>query len=194
MIFPPQAETASGILYWIPSVQLRQRSKTSDVIPIEDVIGQASVGLATKVRWHGRIYTAKELLKRIPRNAQREDIFCFDYASREFLEGLRMLCGENINQFALDLEKEVYSDDTTELAVQVEKRVMSGTKVDFTREYYLVPVEARQNVWRGARATLNSGVRGLRSAGGVNPSTPSRTRAQEGNEARDAYDLMDDGL
>ncbi|KAL6742454.1 hypothetical protein Aduo_015602 [Ancylostoma duodenale] len=37
------------------------RSNSSDVISLDDVIGSASVGQLTKVRWHSRVYTAKVL-------------------------------------------------------------------------------------------------------------------------------------
>ena len=50
------------------------------------------------------------------------------------MEGLRRIHGGNINQFALDLEVKVYSDDTTELSLTLEKRVRTALKIAFIRE------------------------------------------------------------
>ncbi|CAJ0589008.1 unnamed protein product [Cylicocyclus nassatus] len=122
--------------------------------------------------------TSNELLRRVPRRGPAEEAFLFDFAPQSFLEGLRKLHPGNINKFALDLEKKVYEDDTGELALPVEKRVKSANRVEFIKEcvykYYLVPVEARQNVWRAVRAALNSRVRRLRSATTALETTPSR--------------------
>ncbi|CAJ0607628.1 unnamed protein product [Cylicocyclus nassatus] len=85
----------------------------------------------------------------------------YDYASSPFLEGLRKRKAENVNKFAFDLEKEVYANNTTELAQPVEKRVTTATRV---------PVEARQSFWRAAKAALDSRVRRLRCSVGTTPS------------------------
>ncbi|VDK46239.1 unnamed protein product [Cylicostephanus goldi] len=253
------------------------RTKTSDVVPMTDVIGEPLVGRLTKAKWYGKTYMAKimcigdretcenklpliteegevqnpafsrctgttlennslvasterqmlerltssvgeinakldriesemgtralqleavqqrqrllgvgvetrtnsqEILKRTPRRIDSEGELAYDYASRPFLEGLRKLAGGNVNKFALDLEKEVYASNTTELTLPVEKRVTTATRVSFIKEciykYYMVPVETRQSVWKAAKAALDSRVRRLRCSAGT---TPSRSAA-----------------
>ncbi|CAJ0605626.1 unnamed protein product [Cylicocyclus nassatus] len=117
---------------------------------------------------------SQETLKRIPKRGESEEALAYNYASAKFLEGLRKLCGGNMNKFALELEKKIYEDDTTELTLPLEKRIQTATRVEFIKEcifkYYMVPVETRQAVWRSAKNALNSRVRRLKSAAG----TPSR--------------------
>lgn len=57
-----------------------------------------------------------------------------EYVDKERLEALRRLSGGNINHFALELEKDVYAGQPEELAVKVENRFRTSTRVDFIRE------------------------------------------------------------
>ncbi|CAJ0603725.1 unnamed protein product [Cylicocyclus nassatus] len=65
----------------------------------------------------------------------------YNYASRPFPEALRKIAGGNVNKFALDLEKEVYANNATELALPVEKRVTTATGCIY--KYYMMPVEGK---------------------------------------------------
>ncbi|VDP17296.1 unnamed protein product [Heligmosomoides polygyrus] len=68
------------------------------------------------------------------------------------LEDLRRLIGDNMDNFALELEKDANIDELEELAVKVENRFRMSTMVDYVKEcistYYLVPNEAKESVWR----------------------------------------------
>ncbi|CAJ0595380.1 unnamed protein product [Cylicocyclus nassatus] len=140
----------------------------------------------------------QEVLKRVPKRTESEEALAFDYASAKFLESLRKLCGGNVNKFALELEKKVYEGDTAELILPLEKRIQSATKVEFIKEcifkYYMVPVEARQTVWRTAKNALNSRVRRLKSATGGTPSRRAALFEVESPQAQEPspYEFVDD--
>ncbi|VDL69934.1 unnamed protein product [Nippostrongylus brasiliensis] len=97
----------------------------------------------------------EELLRRVPMQIDsEEDSLSFACVPRERLEALRKLRGGNVNRFALDLEKEVYVDQPEELAINIAKRAVF--------KYYQVPVEAREQIWRGVRNALDSRARSVK--------------------------------
>lgn len=104
----------------------------------------------------------EELLRRVPKRIYSEGDFHFlnicivfksigtflgallyEYVDRERLEALRRLSGGNMNHFALELEKDVYIDEPEELAVKVENRVRTSTRVDYIKE---VSTSYEQNI------------------------------------------------
>lgn len=85
----------------------------------------------------------EELLRRVPKRICSEGALLYEYVDRERLEALRRLSGGNMNHFALELEKDVYIDEPEELAVKVENRVRTSTRVDYIKE---VSTSYEQNI------------------------------------------------
>ncbi|EYC19922.1 hypothetical protein Y032_0023g782 [Ancylostoma ceylanicum] len=171
--------------------QIERRMATKELQLEQQVDSQRLTGGVNELRVIGR-----ELLKRIPQSVNRGDEIQYTYASKEFVEALRSHRVGNISQFALDLEKEVYKGDTTDLFLQVEKRMGSVEKVDFIKQciykYYQVEVESRASVWRSAKTALNARARRLRRNPATEaPTTPSRQLSTEQTRSTSRY-LFDD--
>ncbi|WKY02337.1 hypothetical protein Q1695_015965 [Nippostrongylus brasiliensis] len=93
----------------------------------------------------------------------------FALMPKEKVATMRKLRGDNMNKFALDLERELYATgDRKDLTKPVEKRFASADKVAFIKEcvfmFYDVHGEAKRTTWLAVRNALNSRVRRLRSS------------------------------
>ncbi|PIO70627.1 hypothetical protein TELCIR_07512 [Teladorsagia circumcincta] len=109
----------------------------------------------------------KELLKRCPAKTSQGSID-YTYVSETDVARLRELKGQNLNAFALALEKMVYQDDPAELEIAVDKRIRSLDRLVFIQQcvfkYYDVPENVQKDVWALVKDSLNSRVRRLRKA------------------------------
>ncbi|EYB94513.1 hypothetical protein Y032_0170g239 [Ancylostoma ceylanicum] len=98
----------------------------------------------------------------------------YEFLPRERVETLVSLKHNNINKFALALEKEVYKEDPADLLLLVDERKHSWKKVEFIREcvftYFNISPELEASVWTAVKNTLNGKSRKAR-LGQANPHT-----------------------
>ncbi|RCN40139.1 hypothetical protein ANCCAN_13920 [Ancylostoma caninum] len=105
----------------------------------------------------------KAILERQTSSERSADELQYNYVSRERVEALRKYRCDNIAQFALDLEKEVYKDKPSELLLRVSERLETASRMEFIKKcifkYFHVAEQAQAATWRSVMVSLNARAR-----------------------------------
>ncbi|EYC25066.1 hypothetical protein Y032_0012g1682 [Ancylostoma ceylanicum] len=94
------------------------------------------------------------------------DAIDFNIMSQERVESLLAAKCGSMNKFALALEKDVFADNSRDLALNIDDRIESGHKITFIRQcimkYFQVAPPAQESMWRSVKAVLNGRARKTR--------------------------------
>nr|CDJ83604.1 unnamed protein product [Haemonchus contortus] len=86
---------------------------------------------------------------------------------KAWLAGKRVL----LIEFALDLERELYEDNPSELMLDVDDRILSTEKTNFIQKaifkYFTIPKKSEESVWEMVKSALNTRARASSNRTGV---------------------------